>query len=508
MSGPYPEKRIRRLITASVMAATVMNSLDTTIANVALPHIQGSLSASADEISWVLTSYIVAAAIFTPLAGWLAGRIGRKRLMLGSVLGFVIASILCGAAQSFVQLVGFRLLQGMFGAALVPMSQAILLDINPPENHGSAMSIWSMGAVLGPIIGPSLGGWLTDNMNWRWVFFINVPIGLAALAGLYFFFSDERRSAGGRFDFLGFGTLGLAIGSLQLMLDRGQTRDWFSATEICVEAGLCVLFFYMFIVHTVTAKNPFVSPALFKDRNFILSSAFGFIMGVALFGVLSLLPTMLEQLMNYPVVLAGLAMAPRGVGSMAAMGLSGILMRHIDPRVLLTAGFGCLILSLYLMTGFSLQMDTTWIIGTGIIQGLGTGFVFVPLSVLAFGTLDSRLRNEGAAIFTLTRNMGSAIGISVLQATTIRLTAIVHSRLVEGVRPDNPVMAQAMPGLDFTSPTALARLDAGITSQASMVSYIDAFWALLVLCVVLLPAVIFIRKPRPKAAEGVHVHMD
>ncbi|WP_454883196.1 DHA2 family efflux MFS transporter permease subunit [Sphingomonas oryzagri] len=508
LTDPYPAPATRRFITASVMAATVMNSLDSTIANVALPHIQGSVAASADEITWVLTSYIVAAAIFTPLTGWLAGRFGRKRLMLWSIVGFTLASGLCGIASNLGEIVGFRLLQGVFGAALVPMSQAILLDINPPERHGPAMSIWSMGAILGPIVGPALGGYLTDNFSWRYVFFINLPIGVLAFIGLFVFLTETKASERAKLDLFGFAMLGLAIGSLQLMLDRGQTKDWFSSLEICLE-GACVVFFgYLFVVHTLTARKPFIDLALFSDRNFTLGSIFGFFLGVLIFSVLALLPPMLENLMGYPVVLTGLVTAPRGVGSLISMMLAGRLIKRFDSRLLIFIGFVLAGYSMYRMAGFSLGMDESLMISSGFIQGLGTGLIFVPLSAIAFGTLDARYRNEGAAMFTLIRNIGSAIGISVLQAMTIRNTATVHSRLAESVRPDNPVLAQASPGFDFSVPVQVARMNAEITRQASMVAYIDAFWFLFILTVAAIPMLLFMRKPRQTAGDDLHLHMD
>ncbi|WOF44952.1 DHA2 family efflux MFS transporter permease subunit [Sphingopyxis indica] len=508
MTDAYPEPGVRRLITFSAMAATMMNTLDGTIANVALPHIQGSVSASADEITWVLTSYIVAAAIFTPLTGWLAGRFGRKRLMLCSIVGFTLASGLCGIATNLDELVGFRLLQGIFGAALVPMSQAILLDINPPERHGPAMSIWTMGAVLGPIAGPALGGWLTDNLTWRWVFFINLPVGVLAFLGLSAFLSETKASAAVKLDLFGFAMLGLAIGSLQLMLDRGQTKDWFSSLEICIEGAGALLFACLFVIHTLTARRPFVDLALFADRNFTLSSIMGFFMGVLIFSVLSLLPPLLESLMGYPVVLTGLVTAPRGLGSLVAMSMAGRLTNRFDPRLLVLIGFLLSAWSAYRMAGFSLGMDESLVATSGFVQGLGTGLIFVPLSTMAFGTLDPKYRNEGAAMFTLIRNIGSAVGISVLQAMTVRNTAVVHSRLVEAVRPDNPVLAQTSPGFDFAVPFQVARMNAEITRQASMVAYVDGFWFLFILTVAAIPMLLFMRKPRRAAGDELALHMD
>ncbi|WP_210358501.1 MULTISPECIES: DHA2 family efflux MFS transporter permease subunit [Sphingomonas] len=505
MTGSYPDTISRRFITASVMAATVMNSLDSTIANVALPHIQGSVSASGEEITWVLTSYIVAAAIMTPLTGWLAGRFGRKRLMLWSIVGFTMVSGLCGIANGLGELVGFRLLQGVFGAALVPMSQAILLDINPPERHGPAMAVWGMGAILGPIIGPALGGWLTDNLSWRWVFYINLPIGALAFAGLSGFLTETKDAARPRLDLFGFAMLALAIGSIQLMLDRGQTKDWFSSTEICVEAALGLFFGYLFVVHTLTAQRPFIDIAMFKDRNFLTGSIFGFFLGTVLFGVLALLPTMLETLMGYPVVLTGLVTAPRGIGTLISMILVGRLIKKVDARLLIFAGFAIAAYSLHIMSGFTLGMNERLVIVSGFVQGIGTGLVFVPLTTIAFATLDARYRNEGAAMFTLTRNIGSAVGISMLQALTIRNGATVHARLVEGIRPDNPMLPSSF---DFDAPTAVAALNAQITRQAAMVSYVDAFWLLFLLTLGVIPLLLLMRRPRAGGGDGPTIHMD
>lgn len=505
---PYPDATVRRFITISVMAASVMNSLDSTIANVALPHIQGSVAASADEITWVLTSYIVASAIFTPLTGWLAGRFGRKRLMVVSIVGFTLVSGLCGIAGSLGEIVGFRLLQGIFGAALVPMSQAILLDINPPERHASAMSIWSMGTVLGPIIGPALGGWLTDNLSWRWVFFINLPIGVLALAGLMIFLPETKNSERTHLDIFGFSMLALAIGSLQIMLDRGQTKDWFNSPEIWIEAVGALTFGYLFLVHTFTGRSPFINLRLFADRNFTLGSLLGFFLGILIFSVLALLPPMLEGLLNYPVVITGLVTAPRGVGSMISMILAGWLLKRIDPRALILVGFLLSAYSMYRMSGFSLDMGSSLIISSGFVQGLGTGLIFVPLTMLAFGTLDPKFRNEGAAMFTLIRNIGSAIGISVLQAMTIRNTATVHARLVNTIRPDDPRLLSASPGFDFTSPLQLAKMSAEIMRQAAMVAYVDAFWFLFLVTLAAIPLLLLLRKPDRRSQSEMLVHLD
>jgi len=499
----------RGFITMAVMAATVMNSLDSTIANVALPHIQGSVSASADQITWVLTSYIVAAAIMTPLTGWLSGRFGRKRLMMVSIVGFTIASGLCGIATSLGEIVGFRLLQGIFGAALVPMSQAVLLDINPPERHGQAMAVWGAGAVLGPILGPALGGWLTDNMSWRWVFLINLPVGVLAFIGISAFLHEQKNETSVRLDGFGFAMLALGIGSLQLMLDRGQQLDWFSSLEIWIEATAAVTFLYLFVVQMATAKHPFVDATLFKDRNFVFGSLFGFFLGVLLFSTLSLLPPMLENLMGYPVVTTGLVTAPRGIGTFIGMFLVGRLVGKVDPRLLVLIGLVLSGWSLWRMSGFSLGMDESLVIWSGVIQGLGTGFVFVPLTTMAFATLDSRFRGEGAAIYTLIRNIGSSIGISTMQVVMIRNTEIVHSRLVENLRPDNPLTALLPGRFSLSEASGIAALNAEVTRQAQMVAYVDVFWLLLVITILSLPLLLFMRSPaRNKGGESISVHLD
>ncbi len=490
------------LITLCVMGASIMQALDTTIANVALPHIQGSLSATQEQMSWVLTSYIVATAIMTPLTGWLAGSMGRRRIFLASVLGFTLASALCGLSQSLPQIVVARALQGIFGAALIPMSQAVLLDINPPEKHGRAMSIWVMGVTVGPIVGPALGGWLTEYYSWRWVFFINVPVGMLCMAGIAAFMPETslRKS---RFDFFGFATLSLAIGALQLMLDRGQTLDWFSSTEICLEAALAALCAYLFIVHVLTTREqPFISLALFKDRNFVTGNFFIFVVGVVLGATLALLPTLLQGLLGFPVVLTGLVTAPRGLGTLAAMVILGRLMGRFDARWLIAAGFGMTAISLWIMTGFYLQMPTSVVIWSGVLQGLGTGFVFVPLAAVTFTTLPTQYRNEGTAVFSLVRNLGSSIGISAVVALLTRNTQIMHSRLAEHITPFTDGLNAGPLAAAASSPEALAGVNALVNQQAAMLAYNNDFYLMLVLTLCAVPLVALLRPAARQAAAG------
>jgi MFS transporter, DHA2 family, multidrug resistance protein len=499
-ASPAPH---RGLITVSVMLASIMQALDNTIANVALPRIQGSLSATQDQMTWVLTSYIIAAAIMTPLSGWLAGQVGRKRVFLFSVVGFTIASALCGLAQSLPEIVLARLAQGLCGAALIPMSQAVLLDINPPHEHAKAMAVWVMAVTIGPILGPALGGWLTENYNWRWVFYINVPFGILSFLGILLFM-PETKIRKSRFDFFGFTALSLAIGSFQLMLDRGQLKDWFSSTEIIVEAIVAGIALYLFVVHMLTTKEePFVSPSLFKDRNFFTGNIFIFVVGVVLFATLALLPPLLQDLMNYPVVLTGMVTAPRGVGTLAAMFIVGRMMGKIDTRVIIAAGFALTAVSLWQMTGFFLQMDTSAVIWSGLAQGLGTGFVYVPLAAVTFATLAPRFRNEGTAVFSLVRNIGSSIGISAVTTLLTRNTQMMHSRLADQVTPYSDFMHSQAPSA-LTTTRGLLALNGSVTDQAAMIAYNNDFKLMMILTLCAIPLVVLLRGGKPKkSAEPV-----
>jgi DHA2 family multidrug resistance protein len=498
--APIPVNRVA--ITISIMLATFMQGVDTTITNVALPHMQGSLSASQDQIAWVVTSYIVAAAIMTPLTGWLAGRFGIKYVFLISVAGFTIASALCGVATSLVQLVLYRLLQGVCGAALVPLSQAVLFQINPQEHHAKAMAVWGMGVILGPIIGPALGGWLTDAYNWRWVFFINVPFGILAAVGLLLFMHATRPPQREPFDFFGFAVLSLAIGALQMMLDRGELKDWFGSTEIWIEAVIAALALYLFIVHTVTATDrSFFNRDLLKDTNCVCGVLLMFLIGIPLYGTMTLLPLMLQDLMNYPVMTTGLVTAPRGIGTMVAMFLVARLVGRVDTRLIIFAGLVMTAVSMWQMTCFSLHMGMGPIITSGVLQGFGLGFVFTPLSIVTFSTLPRRILTQGTAIFSLMRNIGGSIGISIVVALLAENTQTVHSRLVENLRPDNPLTHAPFLAAPYSlsAPGGIAALNAEVTRQAQMVAYIDDFKLMMILVLVALPLILLLRQPPPRA---------
>lgn len=505
-SAPATHREVanRGLLVVSVMLATMMQALDTTIANVALPNMQGSLSATLDQVSWVLTSYIVAAAIATPATGWLASIMGRRRLLLIAITGFTIASVLCAMATGIGAMVLFRLLQGLFGASLVPLSQSTLLDVYPREKHGAAMAMWGMGVMVGPILGPPLGGWLTDSYSWHWVFLINVPIGALALLGVAASLpaDDTRRT---RFDWRGFAFLAMGIGALQLLLDRGEQQDWFASVEIQVELALAFLGFHLYAVHWKFAREPFVDLGLFADRNFLASNLFIFVLGVVLFATMALLPPYLQNLMNYPVVTTGLLLAPRGVGTMIAMVLVGrLLARGADARLLAGSGMLLTAFSLWQMCGFNLDVPQWLIIQTGIVQGLGLGLVFVPVSTVAYSTLPMRARTEAAGIFSLTRNIGSSVGISVVMTLLARNTQLNHAEIASRLTPYGDNAAALAQTLHASGGNGLTLLNAEVTRQAGAIAYLNDFWLMMVLTLAAIPLLLLLR-PVKHAASPVLV---
>jgi DHA2 family multidrug resistance protein len=501
-------KSTKIAITVCVILATLMQALDTTIANVALPYMQGSVSASQDEIAWVLTSYIVAAAIMTPPTGYLTNRFGLKRLFLISVAGFTFSSVLCGLAQSLVQIVLFRILQGFFGAALVPLSQTVLMNINPKERQGSAIALWGVAVMAGPVLGPVLGGWLTEAYSWRFVFYINVPVGIVAFFGMTTFLPDTPRNAAAKLDWFGFGTLSLAIAAMQVLVDRGEELDWFGSGEIVAEAIIATSAFYLFLVHTFTAREPFVRPSLFRDRNFTAGVLFISIIGLTYYASLALQPPYLQNLMNYPIVSAGLVLGPRGVGTMASMLIVGKLIGPVDTRYLLALGLGLTAWSFYVMTGWTPDVSQMTIVVVGIIQGIGLGFIFVPLSVVTLSTLAPELRAEGAGLYSLSRNIGSSIGISVVNSLLTRNTQVNHAEIARSVTSVN----RAFEDLTITqlwdpvSAAGRTALDAVITRQAQIIAYIDDYKLLMIATLAAIPLLIIFQKPpRTAATDSMHV---
>ena len=500
-----PDSARRTWITLSVMLATVIQALDMTIANVALPHMQGTMGATQDQISWVLTSYIVASAIFMPLTGFVTARWGRKRVFMWSIVGFTLASMLCGAAQSLPEIVGFRLLQGIFGASLVPLSQAVLLDTYPPEGHGKAMAMWGVGVMVGPILGPTLGGWLTEYYSWRWVFYINLPLGLLAWIGIAAFVRETPRDHRRRFDLLGFALLSLSIGALQMLLDRGQLLDWFASLEIIIEALLAGFALYLFVVHIFTHDQPFIEPGLFRDRNFSVGLVMIFVVGLILLTTMALLPPFLQSLLGYPVIDVGFLLAPRGMGTMVAMMLVGRLMGRVDVRHMILFGLLLTSFSLWEMTRFNANIDAWDIVWTGVGQGFGLGLIFVPLAATTFSSLEVRYRNEGTALFSLMRNIGSSIGISIAMTYFAQRLQANHAAFADYINPFSLPLRQAIEAGAYSlgTPQGLAAINAEVTRQAAMLAYLQDFRLMMWVTLAAVPLVFLLRPPtgRPGANE-------
>ena len=496
------------VLTAS-MTGLFMQTLDSTIANVALPYMQGSLQASRDQITWVLTSYIVSAAIMTAPVGWIASRFGKRNFLVVCLSGFTVSSMMCGTAQSLEQMILFRLLQGAFGAGLMPLSQAVMLDLYPPQKRGNIMALWGIGVMLGPILGPTLGGYLTDAYNWRWVFYVNVPFGIASIAGIWFFFKDSPKDEGLKFDWFGFGALALGLGALQLMLDRGTGQDWFGSVEIIVEALIAFSGLYLFALHMWLGKNPFIPPKIFLDKNFLSSLVLMFVIGAVLLASSALLPPYLQNLGGYPVFDTGMLMAPRGVGTMLAMMIAGRLAMRIDPRMLMTVGTLMLLWSLWDMAGWTPQIDTSTLVAVTFVQGVGMGFVFVPMNLTAFATLPGYLRTDGSALTSLIRNIGSAVGVSVTTSVLSASSQAMHSQLSGFASPFNRALGINAPGLMMNPqmPFGLANLNALIEMRAQTVAFSNDFLFMFYVGIPALGAIWLMKRPQftPIATQQVEV---
>ena len=495
----------RNLVTVAVMLAVLIQVLDTTIANVALPHMQASLGATQESVNWVLTSYIVASAIAIPISGWLADKIGRKRLLILAVIGFTIASLLCAVAQSLTEMVAFRAIQGITGAFLVPLSQATLFDINPPERHARAMALFGGGIMIGPIMGPVLGGWLTDSFNWRWVFLVNLPVGAIATVMLLRYMPKSPLTTR-KFDIFGFALLGVALGSLQLMLDRGQQLDWFDSWEIWIELGLCLGAAWMFVTHTMLAREPLFERGMFADRNFALGMFFMVVTGLLLLAGLALLPPLLQRLYGYSVFQSGLLTMPRGVGTLISMLLAGRLIGKVDLRILVALGMSLMAWSLYIMSGFAIAMGSRPVIISGVIQGLGLGLMFVTIQSLAFATLVPRLRTHAASLLNLSRNIGGSIGISIVAALLARNLQTAHAdmagRITDQVLPSISGAVVSQMGLPAETVVALA--DAEINRQAAFIAYIDDFYLMMWVTLASIPLVLLLRPAKKDEAGELH----
>ena len=504
----------RNMVTICAMTATIMQALDTTIANVALPYMQGTLSASQDQINWVLTSYIVAAAIMTAPVGWIANRFGRKRIFILCSGGFTIASVLCGLAQDINQMVLFRLLQGVFGAALVPLSQAVMLDSYALHERAKAMAIWGMGVMMGPIMGPSLGAWLTETYSWHWVFFVNLPFGIFTVLGLLVFMDETKKNLELRFDWFGFAALAVAIGSLQLALDRGEQLGWLESSEIVAEFIVSAVGFYYFFAHSLTAASPFIQFAIFKDKNFIGGCVFMAVMGLVLFSTMALASPYLQNVIGYPIITAGLLLASRGCGTFVAMMLVGRLMRSIEARTLIISGLSLTCLSLFYMTGWTDQTGEPEIVTLSIVQGFGFGLVFVPLSTVAFLTLPNHLRTDGTSMLTLLRNVASSIGISIVIAQLTEGSRRVYAVLNEHVTPFNHAMQ--MPNvrgmIDMSSDAGRAMADVMIAVQAQIIAFSQDYQMVMLFTLCTIPLAVIIGSTkvtlRQQAAAPEHAVME
>jgi DHA2 family multidrug resistance protein len=493
----------RALLTVAVMGASIIQILDATIANVALPHMQTSLGASLDTVTWVLTSYIIASAIAMPITGWLADRIGGRQLFLLSVSGFVFASMLCGLATSLEEMVAFRVLQGISGAFIAPMAQTVMLDINPPERHARAMAIWGMGIMVGPIMGPIIGGWLTENYSWRWCFYVNVPIGIATIAALWVLLPEKpvfRR----KFDHLGFWALAVGLGSLQLLLDRGTQLDWFDSWEIRIEAAIAIAAFWIFAVQMATSKTALFAREMLLNRSFATSLFFMIVIGIVMFANMALLPPMMQNLYGYPVIDTGLLLAPRGVGILLSMAVAGRLLGKVDARLLVGAGFSTVALSMWQMTQWSMEMDWRPFMVSGLVQGMGMGLVFIPLNTLAFASLPPRLRTDGSSLLNLFRSIGASVGISIASSLLGKNIQTSHSDLASHITDStiNNIDASTADRFQGLGDQAMVMANALINKQAAMIAYLDDFWAMMWVALAVIPLVLLLQKPKPGAQAG------
>jgi len=482
----------------SIMLSAVVYTLDSTIAAVALPQMQGTFSAAQDQIAWVLTSYIVASAVFTPIAGYLATRFGMRSMFLLCVGGFTASSVMCGLSMNLEEIVFFRVIQGAIGAALIPLAQASILHAYPPAEYGRGMALFGVGVMLGPILGPTLGGWLIDVSNWRWVFLINLPVGIVAMAGVAVSIPAHEPDGSTRpFDWLGFAFLAIAVGSFQLMLDRGNTLSWFESLEIQVEAFAAALFLYMFVAQTFLKERPLIDLRLFKDWNFTISMLLSFSMGFTLMATMAILPPFMQNELNYPVLVAGILLAPRGIGTMISMFAVGRLLAIVDARILIMTGLVTNAIAIAIMSTFDQNVTPAMLAQTGILQGFGMGLMFVPMSSVAFSTLEPQLRNDGTALYSMGRNLGSSIGISILMGMLGVYLRENRSHLVDHISPYNTALREAVPTLMGPDPaTGLEVLNGLVQRQAVMMAYLDDFRLMVVISVISVPLVLLLRPPR------------
>jgi MFS transporter, DHA2 family, multidrug resistance protein len=494
-----PRQTNRAMITVVAMMATTVVLTDQTIAAIALPHMQGGLSVSQDQISWVMTTYFMAQAVTMAATGWLAGRIGRKQVFILSLCGFTVCAMLSGNADSLGEIMFCRAFQGVFSAPVIPISQAIMLDSYPPEQHGKAVSIWGLGVIFAPVVSPVIGGWLTEEYGWEWIFYVSVPFAIFSILAGASVIRETPLNLERRFDWTGFVAIGLALGALQLMLDRGTSEGWFDSREIVIEAIIVAAGFYFFIVHSLTTDHPFITPAIFADRNLVLGLFFMLILGVFVLSMNVVVPLFLQNLRGYPVLTAGLIMAPRGIGSMMSLALAGWLMKRFDARLVIAFGFANVAFSAYLFSKFTLDVGVAEFIFAIFFNGAGVGLIFVPLTAIAFITLPPHLRTEGSTLTSLFRVYGAGIGISVMVSVLSRTSVIAHAELTEAVNPYNPLMrAPFLPEhWNIFTDTGRMALEQEISRQASSIGFLNDFNLLLWGALLSMPLLFLLRTKAP-----------
>lgn len=484
----------RAVILATMSLCTMLYALTLTIVNVALPQLQGALSATPDQVSWVVTLNVVATAIVTPMTGWIVARWGQRRVLIVSVLGFGISSLLCATATTLAPLLFYRIGQGVFGAPLVPLAQAIIVATYPPHQRAMAQGIFGMSVVIGPAIAPTIGGYLAEEYNWRWIFLLILPLCVAALIGVVLFIRDNAARRQVRLDWTGFLALSLAVACLQLVMDRGERLDWFGSTEIVLLTGLTALGFYLFVVQMLTHPEPFISPSLFLDRNFTVGLFLVFVYGLLNVTPTVLFPSMLQNLKGYPDSLIGMLLAMRGAGMVIGF-FTAALMGRLDPRVGLVLGLGLVGWSGWMMAHFDLNVPPFSVGLAGVVQGVGTGIMWVPLSVVTFASLPNERLPEASALFHLLRNYGSSIFISLSVMAVVRTGKVNYAELSENVSPFNEVMRfPSVMGLwnPETLP-GLAALSQEITRQADMIGYTNAFLMYTLVCLGAAPFLVFVK---------------
>ena len=505
------------IIALTVTLATFMEVLDTSIANVALPHIAGSLSAGQDESTWVLTSYLVSNAIVLPLSGWLSSIVGRKNFYMGCVALFTISSFLCGLAPNLGMLIFFRVLQGVGGGGLQPSEQAILADTFPPAKRGMAFAVYGIAVVMAPAIGPTLGGWITDNFTWRWIFFINIPVGIISLLLTSRLIQDppyfkRRHLSETRIDYIGLGFVALGLGTLQVILDKGQREDWFESHFIVwlsVISAVSLIFVIFWEWHT---KDPIIDLHLFRVRSFATANFLMFMLGFALLGTTLMLPLFMQTVLGYTAERSGLALMPGGFTIIMMLPLVGFLLSRHSPRWLLLFGLTVLSLSLFHMTTFDLGIDFRTVTMARVYQAVGLSFLFVPINTAAYAYLPREKNNAASGLMNLARNIGGSMGISFVTTMLARRAQFHQVRLVEKLNAANPQFQSMLHGMTNTfsgagagpgfgpgtaSQHAYAMMQANVIRQATMLAYIDNFWVLGVVIFCLIPCVFLIKRSKP-----------